>query len=244
MVTVKASALGGKTLAAPGKDLSVVNLTGADRIAEKSIELTACAQLGALLGKRMVWFGLTQAQERKYGYDAAANLGGKAFILQFKASTTVMKTKQYIGQRRYQCQHFQMVELVKRFGSAPNSCFYFLPNVGLFSELVGVNGDLLNNSYLVDVSRIPNPVPTTTRKSGYHHVFLNKATPSITITSQPVEVGPLLRPSELKRIAESGQDGFPSCQSILEIVHLSLTERDSSVNVFFRNTALVVLPDK
>ena len=211
MVTVKASALGGKTIAAQGKKLSVANLTGAVRVAEKSIELTTCAQLGALLGKRMVWFGLTQAQERKYGYDAATNLGGRAFILQFKASTTVMKTTLYAGQRRFQCQHFQMVELVKRFGSVPNSCFYFLPNMGAFSsELLAVKGDLINNSYLVDVARIPKPVPTTSRKSGYHHVFLNKTKPSVTITSTPVEVEHVLRCSVLRRIALSdSRDAFP-----------------------------------
>jgi hypothetical protein len=245
MATVKATSLSGSNIAGPGKKLSVANLEGAGRIAEKSIELTTCAQLGALLGKQMVWFGLTQAQERKHGYDAATNLGGRAFILQFKASTTVMKTALYRDQRRFQCQHHQMVELVQRFGAVPNSCFYFLPNIGTFSELESVKGDLINNSYLVDVARIPTPVPTTNRKSGYHHVFLNKTKPSVTITSTPVQVEQVHNASMLQRIEKgSGQGGFPKCRVILEIVGRSLAEVDHpKVDLFFKNAALVVLPD-
>jgi hypothetical protein len=144
-LTVSATSTTGTILAPPGVALTVGNVASAAKLAEKTIELTACAQFGQLFGARMVWFGLTQKQERQHGFDAATNLGGHAFILQFKASATVLKTGTYAGCRRFACQHQQMVQLRARFGGTHNGCFYFLPNVGTFNDLVGVSGDLLGN---------------------------------------------------------------------------------------------------
>ncbi|HEV7224459.1 MAG TPA: hypothetical protein VGN42_17255 [Pirellulales bacterium] len=156
--TIGAAPLGGIHLPHPGANLAIGNGVGAAKIAEKTVELTACSQFACLFGVKMVWFGLTQKQERQYGFDAATNLGGRAFILQFKVSATVPQTGAHAGQRRFAWQHQQMTQLVKNFGGTPNACFYFLPGVGLFRELVAVNGDLLGNSYLVDVAHLPNPL--------------------------------------------------------------------------------------
>src|SRR5689334_12051288 len=103
-----AVSVAGAPLAPPGPNPLIGNVIGAAKISEKTIELTTSAQFGNLFGVRMVWFGLTQAQERQYGFDAATNLGGSAFILQYKASATVLKRGPFAGQRRFMCQHDQM----------------------------------------------------------------------------------------------------------------------------------------
>jgi hypothetical protein len=245
MSTITASALSGRKTPAPGNNLAVANLKGKDakRLAEKTIELTTCAQFGYLLRKRMVWFGLTQKQEREHAYDAATNLGGKAFILQFKASSKVLKTGGYAGQRLFQCQQGQMVELVKTFGGLRNSCFYFFPNVGTFEELQAISGNLIDNSFLVDVADIPNPVPPTNRKSGYHYVYLDTKKPSVTITSEPREVKRVTRVSDLLQIVNNEDGtGLPKSEHLLRIVHSMLGERPSQLaDMFFKNAALAVL---
>jgi hypothetical protein len=247
MSTITASALSGRKLPAPGNNLAVANLKGKEtkRLAEKTIELTTCAQFGDLLRRRMVWFGLTQKQEREHAYDAATNLGGKAFILQFKASSKVLKTGKYSGQRLFQCQHGQMVELVKTFGGSRNACFYFFPDVGTFSDLQNKSGNLIDNSFLVDVADLPNPVPDTGRKSNHHYVYLDNKKPAVTVTSRPCEVDKVIRPSELKRLSVSeDRDGLLQSREILELVCLSLGNGDDRhADWFYKNASLVVLPD-
>ena len=53
------------------------------RISEKTIELNFCAQATFLCGLGLKWFGLTQRQEAKAGFDACGKLGGRLLILQF-----------------------------------------------------------------------------------------------------------------------------------------------------------------
>ena len=245
MTRIPATILKKMKLPAPGKNLAVANITRSERLAEKTIELTVCSQLASLLGKKMVWFGLTQKQERKFGFDAASNLGGRAFVLQFKASSKVMKTGVYVGQRQFQCDHRQMVRLVRRFKPLPNSCFYFLSDIGTFSELQDAKGDLINNSYLVDVADIPKPVPSTGRKSNHHYVFLNKATPSVTITSKPCKLEKVIKASDLLHIEKSKSDiRFPTVHDLLRCVSDMHDEHDSKTSeVFYKNAALVVILD-
>lgn len=245
MNTVASSPVSSSNPPSPGNNLAIANLAGVDRIAEKTIELTACAQLAYLLRKRMVWFGLTQAQERKSAYDAATNLGGKAFYIQFKASTRVLKTGNYKGCRLFQCQHEQMDILVKRFALLPNACFYFFPNIGTLSDLQFFNGDLIGNSYLLDVSDIPSPVPPTGRQSDHHYVYLDAQTPSATITSRPFKARRVIRATDLLRIAnyESGQ-GLPRSSDLSHLVAEALDDIDvGQRDLFFKNAALVVIPN-
>lgn len=229
--------------APPNANLGIGNVVGAERLAEKTIELTTCAQLGALFGTQMVWFGLTQAQERQYGFDAATQLGGRAFIIQFKASSTVPQSGAYVGQRRFGCQHQQMDRLVTIFGSQPRSCFYFLPDVGTFNELSARSGDLIGCSYLLDVADLPNPVPATDRKSGYHYVYLDNATPSATLTSQPTEVK-VFRALDLARQFRTGNfDTLVRSEDLLRLTHKLNADDSRSTDLFYKNAALAVLPE-
>ena len=71
------------------------------RIPEKTIGINFCAQLSSELratqGVNVLWFGLTQAQERTAGFDACTKIGGRLFQFQFKASNQVLAN----GVRRF-----------------------------------------------------------------------------------------------------------------------------------------------
>lgn len=219
------------------------NVTGRERLAEKSIELTVAAQMGAALKQRMVWFGLTQKQEREYGFDAATNLGGTAFILQFKASSTVIKSGPYKGRRKFACQHQQMQALVSRFGSIPGSCFYLLPDVGLFSELQKISGDLIENSFLIDVSDLQDPIPPSGRKNDYHYVYLDAKTSKATMTSEPTQLNRIIRLSTFIDEMKAGLSArIPYSRDLIRAVNVDKVNQRLA-DEFFKNTALVVIAD-
>ena len=73
------------------------------RLSEKTIELTFCSQYGRSCGFDMIWFGLTQKQEARAGFDACTRLGGRLILLQFKASNYVLRN----GYRRFIFKHNQ-----------------------------------------------------------------------------------------------------------------------------------------
>lgn len=185
----------------------------------------------------MVWFGLTQAEERRRGFDAATRLGGRAFILQFKTSTTVAKRGPQAGRRKFWCQHHQMDTLVRRYHHWTNACFYFLPNLGTTTELIAVHGDLLTNSFLLDVADIPNPVPPCTRTSGYHFAYLDPAVPDAMVTSKPFSVK--VRPANL--FLSQLSEGLAATAEIVGTAKRFLDRAGSQRELFFRNAALAVI---
>lgn len=90
------------------------------RLAEKTLELTLCHQIGATLfqwppwpprgGPQPIWFGLTQRQEAEAGFDAAARLhGGRLLLLQFKAGRKLKN-----GSVRFTAPHKQLSALQSR----------------------------------------------------------------------------------------------------------------------------------
>src|SRR6476660_672110 len=141
------------------------------RLAEKTIELTFCSQLTLLWGISLFWFGLTQKQEAQAGFDAAARLGGRLFILQFKASQHVVTSG-----RRFHAPHTQMSNLIQRC-RGPRSIFYVLPALGTTLEIAG-DIDLVSRSWLLDVNDLRGVSPPVTpwntpRKRGSHYFDLS-----------------------------------------------------------------------
>ena len=63
------------------------------------------------------WFGLTQAQERKKGIDAALGLGGSLVLFQFKAQSN----------SRVKIERDQLNKLTSVEKTYPNSTFYVFP---------------------------------------------------------------------------------------------------------------------
>lgn len=158
------------------------------RLAEKTIELNWCAQLGPCLKRRLVWFGLTQAQEFEAGFDAYTRLGGALLVLQFKASNHVLRS----GLRRFYAQHHQLQALRTLGRQRVDSVFYVFPGLGNTREF-SANPDLIAQSQLLNAGSIPLSVgvPTTKsgipRKSEIHYIDVGPGV--ATIHSEPTDVG-------------------------------------------------------
>lgn len=240
-------------LGAPNTPTIAASAIGAARLSEKSLELTFCAQFSAELfhrhyipwSHRMVWFGLTQLQERQLGFDAVTSLGGFAVIFQFKASHTVTRTRG----RRFKVEHRQMQTLKSAFGHHPHSCFYVFPDVGTVNELLDIHSDVIGHSWLVDVANIPNPIPAPTKTDGsgprkdnchfaylgnppggdvefHSDVFRVRAYKAKEVTQRLEFPERLLRTNDVVRLVKGMNKRFP----------------DESRRVF-RNTVMAVLAD-
>jgi hypothetical protein len=140
------------------------------RLSEKTIELTFCHQYGSLISPDLVWFGLTQAQESKAGFDACTRIGGRLLLLQFKASAFTLGN----GRRRFYAEHDQMVALRNRCVTQ-RGIFYVFPLIGTTQE-IAISPNILSNTWFLDVADLPNPIPPpvkrdgTVRKNGVHYV--------------------------------------------------------------------------
>lgn len=176
------------------------------RLSEKTLELNICAQVARAVPHPpvLIWFGLTQKQEARAGFDACTRLNGRLLIFQFKASNRVQRS----GERLFQMPHQQFVQLRARVGAATRSIFYAFPLVGTTLELTA-NPDLLSQTWLMDVATVPAlPVPTTDRgrhrRNGCHNVYVVPG--HATIHSDPVEQG-LFPIKELCAHVFEGADG-------------------------------------
>jgi hypothetical protein len=186
------------------------------RLAEKTIELNFCTQFQSLFSKRIIWFGLTQKQEAKAGFDACAKMGGRLLLFQFKASCEDRN-----GSRRFHAQHHQMLALRQRAGHFMRSVFYVLPMIGTTQELQAARGDLISNTYFLDVARMRGiPAPTTKagklRKSGYHYIDVQHGqtkNPYAIIRSEP-QKELLLRAAEFAVKNTPGADGFSTLEKV------------------------------
>jgi len=165
------------------------------RVSEKTLELTLCCQLGLLFFARRVqnqptrftwqnqplWFGLTQMQEARPGFDAATRIGNsRVLLLQFKAGRRLKK-----GDVRFTAPHTQLRALRNRVQRQHRCVFYVLPSVTKTSELSNVW--LLSSTWFLDVADIPR-LKVPTRRSKNHHLALNPRSGVVTIASDRVEV--------------------------------------------------------
>ena len=134
------------------------------------------------VGRRMpIWFGLTQMQEARSGFDAATRLGqGRLLLLQFKAGRRMRRGI------RFTAQHTQLEALRARTRAA-RAVFYVLPAVTRTRELSVAAPPLLAQTWLLDVAHLP-PLDRPARASGYHNLTLDEQTGIVTIQSDPVEV--------------------------------------------------------
>jgi hypothetical protein len=238
MSIAPAAPFAGVPLAVPGAALGIAHLPNNPRISEKTVELSCSAQIARGMPTLMVWFGLTQKQERVLGFDAATNLGGKAFLLQYKASDWVMKTGKYRGHRRFPCQNHQMDALTKQFGGTPNTCFYFFPNLGVLADLIAVGGDFLTNSFLMDVAGIHLPLPAPNKK-GYHYAHLDAGTPQVEITSSPFRPDYLERGDKLLELYRNNQ--LPDAKDVA-MMYAAGSDTFGNDDRVWKRCALAIIP--
>jgi len=175
------------------------------RLSEKTIELNVCAQISRALPGGAFWFGLTQDQEKRAGFDACARIGGRLVIIQFKASDYVLRS----GARRFTLQHHQLTALQRQVRSRQRSVFYLFPLLGTTGDLTK-GADLLARSCLLDVARVPVLAPPTTRKGSLrkHGIHYADVWPTRgVIHSEPHEV-------ESVPLLEMVRDGFPGSDGL------------------------------
>lgn len=111
---------------------------------------------------RIFWFGLTQKQEARWGFDACMRLGARLVVFQLKASDWVLTS----GARRFKAQHHQLVALQKLTAKGTRSVFYVFPDVGNTSQLRRSHS-LLSKCQLADIATFPNPFPHPTTRHGH-----------------------------------------------------------------------------
>jgi len=175
------------------------------RLSEKTIEINFCAQVGRRSPRELVWFGLTQAQEARAGFDVCTRLGGRLLLLQFKASAEIVR-----GARRFRAPHDQMLALKARCRDLERAVFYVLPALGTTEEFAR-DRNLLRQSWLLDVADIPKLEPPTRndgrpRRSRLHYLDLEP--PIVTIHSEPVRVS-VLSAGHLMDLSQ-GRNGLSS----------------------------------
>lgn len=145
-----------------------------DKLSEKTLEINFASQLNHHCGGKLLWFGLTQQQEARAGYDIATRVGKALFVVQMKASNHLLRTKE----RQFKVPHEQLENMLKlKPGGAPfpsRSVFYAFPVLGNTGDLAK-NPHILRNTWLCDVADLKAlKVPTTksglTRKDGCHYV--------------------------------------------------------------------------
>ncbi len=177
------------------------------RLSEKTIELNFCAQSSAYLNRRLIWFGLTQKQEARAGFDACTRFGGRLMIFQFKASSWNVR-----GARRFIARHDQMQNLMNRVRYFQRSVFYVFPLVGTTYELRQCNWDILSNAWFLDVATIPPLAPPTTqwgtpRVNRAH--YIDVIPPIAIIRSDPVNIK-LINAMEFLSQGAPGVEGIQS----------------------------------
>lgn len=217
------------------------------RISEKTMELNICAQINQFLNRRILWFGLTQKQEAKAGFDAATELNGRIFLFQFKASNNLLKN----GARRFYLEHGQMQKLIDR-AKDTRSIFYVFPLFGDTSELKGLtddltgrSGDFLKNTWVLDVSTLPNPFPVPksirypyqVRKTNLHYADVKP--PNVIIHSDPVE-------AKLESLTNIVKRNFAGSEGINEILFeygKSYEKAFEILKPFRKNFMMAIIPD-
>ncbi len=187
------------------------------RIAEKTVELNFCKGLPKLLGKSLFWFGLTQAQEARAGFDVCAEIGGELLLFQVKASRVLLKS----GARQFQAPHDQMQALRDRATKPNRRAFYVFPSAGTTEEVCGANC-FSHCSQFLDVSKLPKVIPKplaagkwTMRASGVHYVDVLPGTAKI--HSEPFEVPLVGSESFASHLVQDRSEGSHSAETLDEI---------------------------
>jgi len=149
---------------------------------EKTLELNLCSELSRffrLLGLQSVWRGLTQHEEKKWGFDAATSLGGGRLIfIQWKAVKRG-------GAYSFKLNDDQMLRLTRLGVRYPSSVFYGLPRVNDWSDYRTQGFLALPNTRFVDAGMMRSHPSLGKQLSHTATVSLSGAT--VRVTSKPME---------------------------------------------------------
>lgn len=167
-----------------GATSGIINRMGRS-LNEKTLELNLCSELSRffrLLGLQTVWRGLTQQEERKWGFDAATSLGGGRLIfIQWKAVNRVKRGGAY----SFKLNDDQMLRLTQLGRKYPSSVFYGLPRVDDWSDYRTQGFLALPNTRFVDAGMMKNHPSLGKQLSHTATISPNGAV--VRVTSKPME---------------------------------------------------------
>ena len=132
----------------------MVNVAGPGKeVSEKSLELNVCAELLQHVRswpgcEKALWFGLTQAQERRKGLDELIrNVGpGVSLMLQFKAPWPTSRVDDLYKFSINERQHEALEQLA---GQRPKAVQYVFPLYSKWSKADRYAPDLAQDTWLV-----------------------------------------------------------------------------------------------
>ncbi len=170
------------------------------RLSEKTFELNFCSQFAQLLGQYDVkWFGLTQRQEAKAGFDACTRTNGNLFLFQFKVSNRILN-----GVRRFKAPHRQLQNLRQKCRAFGRRVFYVLPMIGTTLDFFQ-HPNILTKTWFLDVSRIPwlfSPSRGNLKPYHYIDVPIRTIPPIAIIHSKPIKISLLNTEGFIKEVIE------------------------------------------
>jgi hypothetical protein len=159
------------------------------RLSEKTLELSFCAQFAERWNLRnVIWFGLTQAQERRLGFDACSRINGRLLVFQFKASNVIVHHRRFVGpRRRFTIPHDQLLRLRDLATGLPRAVYYAFPDLGTTYEL-SRNQDLIQQTWLLDVAGLPPAaqIPMPRNRARRHYAFTDP--PACELRSELLQV--------------------------------------------------------
>lgn len=161
------------------------------KLSEKTLEINICCEISKLSHQRIIWFGLTQKQEAKAGFDVCTKLNRRLIIFQFKASSREIKYG-INKARRFLAPHNQLDALRQRCHGLYRSIFYVFPLIGTTHEILS-NPIIINNTWLLDVSLLshlsqPLTKRGTLRKNGFHYIDVMPSLAIIHSESQEIKL--------------------------------------------------------
>ena len=126
-------------------------------MSEKSLELNVCAELIQCIRARTgcegaVWFGMTQQQERRTGFDeTAVNAPGHSLMLQFKSPKA---TSTYDHHYKFSINRRQHEALERIVIGNPKAAYYVFPLYSKWTKVLDHSPNLIKDTWLVPVSCI------------------------------------------------------------------------------------------
>lgn len=134
------------------------------RISEKTIEINFCSQFAALMAPNydVVWFGLTQRQESRAGFDVLTRLNSRVLIFQVKTLHHEVLNRNALV---YSAPHGQLQALRDRC-RAQRSIQYVFPTFRTTHDFPADPFGVLKNVWLCDVAQLPAAIPQPIKLNG------------------------------------------------------------------------------
>ena len=199
-------------------------------VSEKSLELNVCAEFLRLIRcwpgcDRALWYGLTQAEEKKHGLDEMIkNVGaGVSVMLQFKAPWATSQPDDLYKFSINETQHQALECLANQH---PDGVYYVFPLYSKWSKANQHAPRLAQDTWLVPVSSLPlsSLRSLSTPATGSHRVELERIQSKLQVTAhsppivgEAVNAGDYFADVSRGQPIASGSAGVPS-EQLLEWV--------------------------